>query len=501
MLAVTLLTFFCLIVHGYHPYSEDGGLYVAGILKLLHPELFPRWPEFVTEHLRFSLFAPLVAGLVRVTGVSLPWVLLVLYLLSVWLTLGAAWLIAVRLIAGFAGRLGAVGLLACWLTIPIAGTSLMLMDPYLTARSFSTPLSLAAIACSLDLIDAAKSKTRAAVLSALALLGAALMHPLMAGYALGTVIVTVLGGSTNARLRRWSPWLLGAMAMGAAAVIQSLAPAESADYVRIALTRYYWFPLRWQWYEQIGLVAPLLILWTLLQTSKPWVRPPGWTASLRAGLVMSLIALAVALAFARAGLAAHLLARLQPLRSFQMVYVVMTLAIGAWLGETLLQAHRWPWAAFYLGFGALMFFVAVSTYPASAHVELPFGDETRTPHNAWERAFVWARDNTPQNALFALDSHYITRDGEDAQCFRAIAERSMLPDYSKDGGEASITPSLTGAWVLGQIAQSGLNMESDADRLRKLSPNGVTWVVLNAEAQTGWNCPYRNEAAKVCRVP
>ena len=44
----------------------------------------------------------------------------------------------------------------------------------------------------------------------------------------------------------------------------------------------------------------------------------------------------------------------------------------------------------------------------------------------------------------ALDAQYITKPGEDAQGFRAIAERSALPDYSKDGGVVTNKPELRG---------------------------------------------------------
>ncbi|MEO6982002.1 MAG: hypothetical protein ABI072_02675, partial [Edaphobacter sp.] len=60
-LAISLisgLTLLAVAVHGYHPYSEDGGLYMAGIKHLVHPAMYPHETEFVTEHLRFSLFAP-----------------------------------------------------------------------------------------------------------------------------------------------------------------------------------------------------------------------------------------------------------------------------------------------------------------------------------------------------------------------------------------------------------------------------------------------------------
>jgi hypothetical protein len=99
-----------------------------------------------------------------------------------------------------------------------------------------------------------------------------------------------------------------------------------------------------------------------------------------------------------------------------------------------------------------------------------------------------------------MDAKYVNTDGEDAQTFRAIALRSSLPDYSKDGGEASITPSLARAWAEGQAAQGDLDGESDAVRAAKLKPYGVSWLVLGRGTVTGWDCPYANEAVKVCRL-
>jgi hypothetical protein len=143
-----------------------------------------------------------------------------------------------------------------------------------------------------------------------------------------------------------------------------------------------------------------------------------------------------------------------------------------------------------------MFGAARSAFPSSNHLELP----GRTARNAWVQAFVWIRENTAKGALFALDADYINARGEDAQCFRAIAERSALPDYSKDGGEASIAPELTEAWMKGQAAQAGLSGMTDTERLRVLQPLGVSWVVLDSRAETKLDCPYANGSAKVCRL-
>ncbi len=482
------LAAFAFAVAGYHPFAEDGGVYAAGVKWLLRPELYPTATEFVTEHLRFSVFARVVAALVRGTHLPLEWVLLGLYFGGIWATLVAGWMVASRCVAGMAGRWGAVGLLACWLTLPIAGTSLMLMDPYVTARTFTTPLLLAALAWALDLIRG--GGWRAGLLCGGALVAAAALHPLMAGYGAAAVAFVLVLGAEDARVRRWGPWGLVTAAVGLAGMVQALAPAESAAYVRVAATRYYWFPARWEWFEWLGLVGPVVVL--------VWLKSRRcWSEMGNAAVWLAAISFAVAALFAREGLATHLVARMQPLRCFQTVYEVMILLLGAWLGETLLARKLWRWVVLFAGMGGVMAYAQRQIYAHSAHMEWP----GMTPQNAWQQAFLWVRGNTPVHAVFAMDARYITRGkGEDAQCFRAIAERSALPDYSKDGGEAAITPALVDAWVAGQSAQGGLDVATDAERAARLRPLGADWVVLGRSSQTGWACPYVNQTVEVCRV-
>jgi hypothetical protein len=174
----------------------------------------------------------------------------------------------------------------------------------------------------------------------------------------------------------------------------------------------------------------------------------------------------------------------------------MLMVLGAARGEWVLRRSAWRWGGLVVLLGGAMFFVERQTYPASDHLELP-GMVLR---NRWEQAFEWISENTPRDALFALDADYIHEAGEDSQGFRAIAGRSVLPDYSKDGGEASIRPELTPAWVVGQRAQAGLSRETDAAREEALRSMGVTWVVLKRGSVTGFDCPYENERVKVCRM-
>jgi len=125
----------------------------------------------------------------------------------------------------------------------------------------------------------------------------------------------------------------------------------------------------------------------------------------------------------REGTATRLVARMQPLRAFQIVYLVMVLALGAKLGERVLRRSAWRWGAAMLLLGGAMLGAERGAFPNSNHLELP-GVAAR---NQWVQAFVWVRGNTPQGALFALDADYINAAGEDAQCFGRSRSAARCP--------------------------------------------------------------------------
>ncbi len=501
---VTVLTLLAFVVHGYHPYAEDGGLYAAGIKRILDPGMYPHHSEFVLEHLRFSVFAPMVAGMVHGSGLSLDVVLLLLQLASFWATLFAGWMLASRCYSPRKMRVGAVALLAVWLTLPIAGTSLMLMDPYVTARSLSTPCALLALAGALVFLQSknstSRTRRRGLILCGTSLMVAALVHPLMAGYALACVLAMGAVLPSHKKTRALTSIGLCMAGVVTAMAVQSMSLPENMAYLSVAMTRRYWFLSTWHWYEWIGLAAPLLILgWAAMSRRRE--NNEARIVLARMAVVMGVTATIVAVLFARIGMSTHLVARLQPLRVFQLVYVVMILVVGAELADRVLQRRPMRWVAVFGILATVMVLVERQTFPASTHIELPGELQWSAPSNPWVQAFLWIKQNTPKDALMALDADYITKQGEDAQSFRAIAERSALPDYSKDGGEASITPELTGAWVEGQTAQSGLSDTTDTHRIAALKPLGVSWVVLEQSATTAFVCDYANVAVKVCRLP
>jgi hypothetical protein len=467
-----------LLIHGYHPLADDGAVYVTGIKRLANPGLYRSDSVFVLSPTRFSIFAHVLAPLL--SWVSLPTLLLVCHLGSIFLFLLGTRRVATRIFSDQRSCWGAVLLAATCFTLPVAGTSLSIMDPYLTARSFSTPLSLFALAAVLD---------ENWVESSLWLALTALLHPLMAGY---TAITMVMLALTQRRMWRVLALMagLGWLLAGAIFLATHLANPTLA-YNRAALSRSYFYLSSWQWYEYPGLVIPILLLgFAGFRSRLPWTaRALAITAT-----VLGTCALLISFCFVhRSG--SLLLARFQVLRVFQFVYLCGVLLAGGMLGR-LTQQHRRASALMYLLLIAALFAGQRLTYPESNHVEWP----GLKPRNLWEEAFLWIRNNTPRDAVFALDNDYIESAGEDAQGFRATAERSAVADWYKDGGIASNFPQAAALWWKGSAATQQLNRATDEQRLARLQPLDATWIVLPAEASTGFPCPFVNARVRVCRL-
>jgi hypothetical protein len=478
--SIALLMPAVLLVHGYHPLADDGAVYVAGIKKLAAPSLYQPDAVFASLPTHFSIFAHVLAAVLRWGHVPLPALLLVCHLASIFLFLLGSWRVGNRIFFSRSACWGAVLLAACCFTLPVAGTSLSIMDPYVTARSFSTPLSLFALAAVLD------EKWAESILW----LGlAALLHPLMAGYAaIAAFTLALINRRKWLSVGVWAGlgWLLGAVVF-----LATRHADPSVAYDRAALSRSYFFLSSWRWYEYPGLLLPLLLLGIAgSQRRAPW---PARALAI-AATVLGGCALLVSLCFVhRSG--SLLLARLQVLRAFQLVYITGVLLAGGLLGRLAPQHKR---AIALLGLLLLGALIAGQrlTYPESNHVEWP----GLTPQNRWQQAFLWIRANTPRNAVFALDNDYIEGAGEDAQGFRATAERSAVADWFKDGGIASNFRQAASSWWQGSQATYQLNSATDEQRLARLRPLGVSWIILPAEASTGFPCPFINARVRVCRL-
>src|ERR1700691_4773987 len=89
---IALLTPAVLLVHGYHPLTDDGAVYVTGIKKLANPELYQSETVFALSPTHLSVFAHLFAPVLR--WMPLPDLLLVFQLALVFLFLLGSWRVA-----------------------------------------------------------------------------------------------------------------------------------------------------------------------------------------------------------------------------------------------------------------------------------------------------------------------------------------------------------------------------------------------------------------------
>jgi len=144
-----------------------------------------------------------------------------------------------------------------------------------------------------------------------------------------------------------------------------------------------------------------------------------------------------------------------------------------------------------------MFVAQRALFPASASMEWP----GRSPKNPWAQAFVWARQNTAIDAVFAIDPNYTNIEGEDEIGFRCLAQRSRLADANKDNGVVSMFPALAEPWLSEVRAQSPWSRFGVEDFARLKKTRGIGWLILQQPGVTGLDCPYQNYAVRVCRAP
>lgn len=483
LLRLAALTPIVLLTHGYHPFADDAGVYVAGIRKLLDPSLYQPDASFVLANTHLSVFAHLLAESIRITHLPLSVALLITYVASIYLFLMASWSVASRLFERAAERWTAVLLVVACFTLPAAGTALVLMDPYITSRSCSTPLGLFAVA--------AVMKRRWGWVALLILL-VGLMHPLMVLYAAALVAVYAMVDTGHTR----GAALLGCAGVAVVGIVAAATrniPISHAYYEAIhSNVRTFLFPTLWTWYEDIGLIVPLLLFVLAAFRAERGSRVRKLCF---ACVVLGASAIVAAFLFVHTS-GPYLVARIQILRSFHILYLMGVLLVGGWLGKTLAYKNSTRWLIFVLLAIAAggMFAAQRATYPLSAHIELP----GMRPRNPWAQAYEWIRNNTPSHAVFAANPNLVFLPDVDAQGFRATTRRSILADNKDQGVAAIVAPAIAGEWEAQHDAQLGVDTMTDAERVRRLRPFGVTWLLLPVDSATNFACPYRNWAAKVC---
>ncbi len=488
MTAVILLalTVGALLVHGYHPFAEDAEIYLPGVEKILHPELFPAGQEFFGSHANLTLFPNLIAFSLRASHLPFEAGLFLWHVVSIFLFLLACWELSGRCFPSARARWAGVTLVAALLTLPVAGTDLYIVDQYLNPRNLSAFACVFAVTRVLE-----KKYLWVGLWLALALS----VHPLMPMYTISFCLLLVAMERFERRSAPETRVVQTTSALAFLLPLGALFSASTPAYHEAVQFHSAHYILRWAWYEWLGAIAPVGLLWLFARIA----RTRQWQAMARmsrALIVYDLAYLAAALLFSIPK-SFEALARLQPMRSLHLLYIVMFLMAGGLLGEYLLKDRMWRWLVLFVPLGVGMFAAQRALFPASAHIELP-GIASKNP---WAQAFVWIRENTPENAIFGLDPYYMRIPGEDTIGFRCLAMRSRTVDVNKDSGAVSMFPPLAGEWWEQLQALRGWKSFQKPDFLRLKARCGVGWVVLEQPGLSGLECPYQNRAVQVCKLP
>jgi hypothetical protein len=478
------LTVAALFIQGYHLGVEDAEIYLPAARWFRHPALYPFGREFFLSHARLSFFGPLVAFTGYVTHLSMDWTFFAWYIATLFATIWCSWLMAVACFTSARARWSAVLLMTAVLSMPVANTGLLLIDPYLTARSFSTPLTLFAAAAFLE---------RRYVRAGVAVILTAAIHPQMVMYLLFLIGVLWVAEVNRNRVRARVPALVSGVAVMPTKF--DFSPA-TGPYREALISRDYFFLYNWSWYHWLGLLGPLVFLVWFWRADLRGTRPAFKEISF-ALISFALISIAAA-ALLCSTPDLQMFVRLQPLRSYDLVYLIFVILLGGVVGEYLAKERAWVVAAIVLPLAAGMFAVSRQTYPHSPQVELP----ASTSSNPWVNTLLWIRRDTPKDAVFAVDSRYFKDPVVDVHGFRAISERSDLADYYKDGGVVSLFPNLAVEWKEMSDATYGLNHFRRAQfRTLKREYPAVTWTVIHGNAPAGMKCPYQQGGFSVCRMP
>lgn len=502
-------------IHGYHYGVEDEAIYLPAIKAHLNPALYPHDAIFFKAQTKPTLFDELVAASARLLNAPVDWTVFAYYLGTLLAFYAGLWALAERIFPGLRARLGGMLLVAALLTLPVAGTCIFIVDQHLHPRTLATALILLAAARLAPRAWGEPVAAREYAWAALWMAGATAIHVQMAFY--GLLFLGVLLLPPRALEGR-----LGLLASFAPLLLARLAERSGPEWQEAARTRTQHYLLQWEWYEWVGAIAPIFVLWGMARLTRRHGLPEAAAVARRTALFAAMGFVAGCVITIPPQL--ERLTAYQPLRILHLTYIVMMLLSGGLLAELVLKQKLWRWALLLLPIAAAMSVAQFESFPASRHVEWP----GRSTGNAWVEAFNWVKANTPVDAYFVLDPHYMSSEGEDFHGFRGLAERGQMADWDKDPGVALLFPELAARWSHEVHALDNWNRFTAADFHGLHEQFGVDWTVLSyanpqeltreqasasgqpslgpaaigpaSDAIPASDCPYRKRGVMVCRI-
>jgi hypothetical protein len=397
---------------GYRFGVSDQAFYVPSIELAADSTLFPRDRGVFEPQMRLWLGDELLGAAVRATGIELPTLFAVLYLLTMCaLTIGV---VALARTLGCDWWTIAAALVLVTLRHRIARTGANSLEGYMHPRMLAFALGLVALAFSARLKP---------VTAAIWTLLAALVHTSTAIWFGGVVFVAALWPYRLRRDVRLAA--LAAAVAGVAGFVGAVAllPRMDAGWLAVLDDRDYLFSADWPLYAWLGNLAYPAVLWTLhRRRTARGVAHPGESA-LIAGLLALVVVFLVTIPLAELHIAFFV--QLQANRIFWLLDVVVAIYVAWWLASD--RMSKWPSARRAAAVGVLAC-LAIGRGVFVLHEAGRPLVQVRPPTDDWMDTMTWLRGQ-PAHWHVLVDPGHAWKYGISV---RAAALRDTPLEIGKD---------------------------------------------------------------------
>jgi hypothetical protein len=399
---------------GYRYGAADLAFYVPAALERIDPALFPHDGALIASQARLTVIDEVIATLSRVTTLSLPALVAVLYCVTLTLLAVAVWLIGSRVYRTQWATLGLVAALTLRHAIAKSGTNSL--EGYFHPRQLAFALGALAIAALL--------RGRLAVVAAL-VLAAGVIHPTTA---LWFAVWMAVAAAVNDRRLRVPLAAAASLAAVAGAWLVTAGPLAGRlvvmdpEWLATLATKDYLFPFEWPLYAWlINLLYAPLIVFVYRRRRQAGLVIPG-EAGLVIGCLSLLLVFVVALPLNAARIA--LVVQLQTPRIFWMLDLMATLYVVWALADAAGTVRRAQVTALVIAAISVIRALYIETvrFPDRPIAQIDVADDD------WGRAMAWARA-TPRETSWVADPMHAVKYGTS---LRVAGERDVFVEAIKD---------------------------------------------------------------------
>jgi hypothetical protein len=397
---------------GYRYGVSDQAFYAPAVELAAHPTLFPRDRDVLATQTRLWLGDEVLGGIVRATGVTVPTLFFVLYLVTVAAFAAGAFALARAL--GADAWTSAAFLTLLTLRHRIARTGANTFEGYMHPRVLAFAIGLAALAFALR---------RRWLAGAALVVVAGIVHPTTAiWFALALATMAVASSTHRTRI------VIGLAAVAAIAalvghrLIAGRLVVMDPAWLAVFADRDYLFAAEWPLYAWVtNLLYPVVIIAIARCRRRAGAAMPGEGALVAAMIALTAVFLA-SVPFTEARIA--LAVQMQVNRVFWLLDAVATFYLAWWIVGHL--ARRWPGRAR----TAIVSVFVVLAAARGAYVMHGRGSlvQVRQPATDWTATLEWLRGQPDTWQVLAAPDH-VWRYGAN---IRIVARKDVLVEATKD---------------------------------------------------------------------